>query len=66
MPTYRATHVPYGLTDPSKRMISNAGVKDEATFTKYSIETGGEFFAVRTVVKPGGDEFTIIPTIGRA
>ena len=58
MPQYKATHIPYGVTDPSKRTIRNPGIKDEVEFLKYGIETGGEYFEVRAVVKPGGGEFS--------
>ncbi|KAK3700911.1 hypothetical protein LTR37_015714 [Vermiconidia calcicola] len=54
MPAYQATHIPYGLTDPSKRVIVNPGIQDRVEFLKYGIETGGEYFFVRTLVKPGG------------
>lgn len=54
MPKYKATHIPYGLTDPSKRTIVNPGIKDEAEFLKYGIETGGDHFYVRTLVNGGG------------
>ena len=51
---YKATHIPYGMSDPAKRTIRNPGIKDEVVFTQYGIETGGEYFMVRTLVKPGG------------
>ena len=54
MSSYKAIHLPYGLTDPSKRVIKNSGIKDEAEFLKYGIETGGDHFLVRTIVKGGG------------
>ena len=54
MPTYKATHIPYGIADNTKRTIVNPGIKDEATFNKYGIETAGEYFEVRGLVKPGG------------
>lgn len=56
MSKYKATHVPYGMSDPSKRTIVNPGIKDEAEFVKYGIETEGEYFFVRTLVKGGGGE----------
>ena len=59
MPPYNATHVPYGLSDPSKRIIRNPGIKDEAEFKKYGLETGGEYFEVRTVLKPGGGMLSV-------
>jgi hypothetical protein len=62
MPTYKATHVPYGIAEPSKRTIVNPGIKDEATFKKYGIETAGECFEVRTLVKGGGGNASY-PTI---
>ena len=54
MPTYKATHIPYGLSDSSKRKLVNPGIKDEVTFIRYGIETGGDNFEVRTLVKGGG------------
>lgn len=56
MSPYKATHIPYGVSDPSKRTIRNPGIKDEVDFIKYGIETEGEYFEVRTLVKPGGGE----------
>lgn len=56
MPTYKATHIPYGLSDHSKRTISNPGIKDEVIFEEYGIETGGESFSTRVLVKGGGGE----------
>jgi hypothetical protein len=54
MPTHRITHLPYGLTDPSKRFIRNPGIKDEAEFLRYSVETGGQELFIRTRVRGGG------------
>ena len=54
MPSYKPTHIPHGLANSSKRTIRNPGIKDEAEFLKYGLETGGEYFEVRTLVKPGG------------
>ena len=54
MPAFRATHIPYGLTDPSKRTIENSGVKDKVDFLKYGIETGGESFDIGVLVRGGG------------
>ncbi|KAK5167024.1 uncharacterized protein LTR77_007753 [Saxophila tyrrhenica] len=54
MPSYKATHIPYGLTDPSKRTIVNPGIKDEVEFLEYGIETGGSHFTARALVKPDG------------
>ncbi|KAK5125053.1 hypothetical protein LTR85_001244 [Meristemomyces frigidus] len=56
MPPYAPTHLPYGLTDPSKRTIRNPGFKDEATFHKYGIETAGDRFFVGTTVQGGGGD----------
>ena len=38
----KATHIPYGLTDPTKRTIRNPGIKDEAELKNSGIEIGGE------------------------
>ena len=57
MPHYKATHVPYGIADPTKRTIRNPGIKDEAEFKQYGIETGGEYFHVRTLVNGGGGRY---------
>jgi hypothetical protein len=35
-------------------MIRNPGIKDEAEFKAYGIETGGEYFACRVLVRGGG------------
>lgn len=59
MPPYKATHIPYGLTDPSKRTISNPGIKDRAEFLKYGIETGGASFDVKTIVHGGGGDLPL-------
>jgi len=58
MPPHRFTHLPYGLIDPSKRIIRNRGIKDEAEFLRYGIETNGEYFSMRVLVKPGGGKFS--------
>lgn len=60
------THIPYGLSDSSKRTIHNPGIKDEVKFKKYVIETGGDHFYVRTLVQPGGGELTSYPCANRA
>lgn len=54
MSSYKVTHIPYGISDPSKRTIRNPGFEDEVEFKQYGIETGGEYFMVRTLVQPGG------------
>ena len=54
MALYKATHIPYGIADKSKRIIRNPGIKDEAEFLEYGLETEGQYFYVRTLVKPGG------------
>jgi hypothetical protein len=60
MSPYRATHIPYGLSDASKRPIVNPGIRDSANFTKYGIETAGEYFEVRTVVHGGGGQYPVV------
>ncbi|KAK0347279.1 hypothetical protein LTR91_012824 [Friedmanniomyces endolithicus] len=54
MAPYQPTHLPYGLKDPAKRVIRNPGLKDEANFLRYGVETGGDHFSVRVTVKGGG------------
>ncbi len=56
MPSYKATHIPYGITDLAKRTIVNPGIKDKVEFLKYGIETGGEHFSVRVLINPGGGQ----------
>ncbi len=56
MAPYQPTHLPYGLKDPAKRVIRNPGLKDEANFLRYGVETGGDHFSVRVTVKGGGGE----------
>jgi hypothetical protein len=34
--------LPPGIRDPSRRVLSNTGVKDKATIEKYGVETNGE------------------------
>lgn len=35
--------LPPGIRDPSRRVLTNTGVKDKATIEKYGAETNGEY-----------------------
>lgn len=58
MSAYKATHIPYGLTDASKRTIRNPGIKDEVEFKQYGIETSGEYTHVSCLVNGEGGQQT--------
>ena len=46
--------LPPGMRDPSRRVLTNSGVKDKVTVEKYGTETNGEYTLIRCWTYPGG------------
>lgn len=46
--------LPPGIRDPSRRVLTNSGVKDKVTIEKYGAETNGEYTLIRCWTYPGG------------
>ncbi|KAK5940446.1 hypothetical protein PMZ80_006861 [Knufia obscura] len=53
MTTTKAGTAPPGVRDPARRTIKSSLLKDSMTYTRYSLETNGEFTEFDSTIGPG-------------